>query len=50
MAILAVELHPLAHNVICAEDILSVDLVDGRTIAVPVSWFPYTIECYAVST
>ena len=40
MAILAVELHPLAHNVMCANDILSVDLIDGRTITVPVSWFP----------
>ena len=40
MAILAVELHPLAHHVMCADDILSVDLIDGRTITVPVSWFP----------
>ncbi len=40
MSILAVELHPLAHNVKCAEDILKVDLLDGRTITVPVSWFP----------
>ncbi len=40
MAILAVELHPLAHNVMCANDSLSVDLIDGRTITVPVSWSP----------
>jgi len=40
MSILAVELHPLAHNVKCNENILSVDLLDGRTITVPTSWFP----------
>ena len=40
MATLAVEPHPLAHNVMCAEDVLTVDLLDGRTITVPVSWFP----------
>ena len=40
MNILAVALHPLAHNVICTEDALSVELLDGRTIIVPMSWFP----------
>ena len=40
MAILAVDMHPLAHNVLCSEDSLSVDLLDGRTISVPISWFP----------
>jgi len=40
MATLAVEIHPLAQNVICAEDVLTVDLLDGRTISVPISWFP----------
>ncbi len=40
MAILAVKLRPLALDVKCANDILSVDLIDGRTITVPVSWFP----------
>jgi hypothetical protein len=40
MAILAVEMHPLAHNVECTEDSLKVDLLDGRTISVPISWFP----------
>lgn len=40
MNILAVELHPLAHNVICTEDALSVELLDGRTITVPMTWFP----------
>ena len=40
MTTLAVELHPLAYSVKCAEDVLSVDLLDGRTITVPTSWFP----------
>ena len=40
MAILAVDMHPLAHNVLCSEDSLRVDLLDGRTISVPISWFP----------
>jgi len=40
MSTLAVELHPLAYNVKCAEDVLSVVLLDGRTITVPVAWFP----------
>lgn len=40
MNFLAVELHPLAHNVTCTEDALSVELLDGRTITVPISWFP----------
>ena len=40
MSILAVELHPLAHNIQCENDILCVELVDGRTITVPVTWFP----------
>lgn len=40
MSILVVELRPLAHNVQCKNDILSVELVDGRTITVPVMWFP----------
>ena len=40
MSTLAVKLHPLAHNVKCGEDILIVELLDGRTITVPTSWFP----------
>jgi Protein of unknown function (DUF2442) len=30
----------LAHAVAVTEDTLSVDLADGRTIAVPLEWFP----------
>jgi hypothetical protein len=31
---------PTAENVSVAEDTLSVDLRDGRTISVPLAWFP----------
>lgn len=27
-------------NVVCTDDTLVVDLVDGRTISVPLSWYP----------
>ena len=29
-----------AQNVIVTEDTLSVDLVDGRTVSVPLGWYP----------
>ena len=35
MGTLAVELHPLAHNVSFTEDALNVELLDGRTISEP---------------
>jgi Protein of unknown function (DUF2442) len=44
MTTLAVRFHPLAHNVNCTEDILSVELLDGRTITAPISWFPALLE------
>ena len=31
---------PVAENVTVIEDTLSVDLSDGRTISVPLAWFP----------
>jgi hypothetical protein len=41
MRISAVEIEiPKAESVIVTEDTLSVDLSDGRTISVPLSWFP----------
>ena len=41
MTISAVEIKvPNADNVSVTEDSLSVDLSDGRTIAVPLAWFP----------
>jgi len=41
MSILAVEIElPKAEDVRVTEDTLSVDLSDGRTISVPLEWFP----------
>ena len=40
MATLAVEHHPLAQAVSFDTDSLIVELVDGRTISVPLMWFP----------
>ena len=41
MRISAVEIDvPNAEKVTVTEDTLSVDLTDGRTIAVPLAWFP----------
>ncbi len=41
MSTLAVEMEiPNAENVIVTDDTLSVDLSDGRTISVPLKWFP----------
>jgi len=31
---------PVAENITVTEDTLSVDLSDGRTISVPLAWFP----------
>jgi hypothetical protein len=36
----AVELHPLAVKVAVTESELVVELIDGRTISVPLVWFP----------
>jgi len=41
MGISAVEIEvPYAEGVTVTEDTLSVDLSDGRTISVPLTWFP----------
>ena len=40
MSTLAVETYPLAQNVKCTDDDLIVSLVDGRTVTVPLVWFP----------
>jgi hypothetical protein len=34
----------LANNLTITEDSLTVDLVDGRTIAVPLAWFPRLVH------
>lgn len=40
MSTLAVELNPQAYDIKCTDDTLMVELVDGRTISVPLVWFP----------
>ncbi len=41
MTTLAVEIEvPVASNVVVTEDTLNVDLNDGRTVSVPLPWFP----------
>ncbi len=35
---------PNAENVTITEDTLSVDLSDGRTISVPLAWFPRLLQ------
>ena len=40
MTTLAVEHHPQALAVTFDDSSLIVDLIDGRTISVPLSWFP----------
>lgn len=40
MNTLAVELHPQAQNIKCTNVSLIGYLVDGRTISVPLVWFP----------
>ncbi len=48
MTISAVEIEvPDAENVSVTEDSLSVDLSDGRTIAVPLAWFPRLLHATA---
>lgn len=40
MSILAIEVEPLAVSVECTSDDLSVELADGRSVTVPLVWFP----------
>ena len=45
MTTLAIQIEaPSAKNVSISEDTLSVDLSDGRTISVPVEWFPRLVH------
>jgi hypothetical protein len=44
MSTLAVETHPLAQSVEFTDDDLTVSLVDGRKITVPLVWFPRLAE------
>ena len=48
MSISVVEISvPAAEGVAVTEDTLSVDLSDGRTIAVPLAWFPRLLHATA---
>ena len=40
MSMRAVDVHPLAENVRFTEDDMVVALLDGRTVSVPLVWFP----------
>ncbi|UYM15697.1 DUF2442 domain-containing protein [Endozoicomonas euniceicola] len=40
MNTLKAEAYPLAQHVKCSESELTVTLVDGRVLIVPISWFP----------
>ncbi len=45
MTTLAVKIDlPYAESVIITEDTLNVDLSDGRTISVPLTWFPRLVH------
>ena len=40
MSTVAVEIHPLAQDVVFTDDDLIVSLIDGRKVTVPLVWFP----------
>lgn len=40
MGILALKADERVKDIRCDDDTLSVDLMDGRTISVPLAWFP----------
>jgi hypothetical protein len=40
MSILAIKTDERVNNVYFTEDVISVDLMDGRTITVPLVWYP----------
>lgn len=40
MGILAIRADERVHNVYFSEDTISVDIMDGRTITVPLVWYP----------
>ncbi|HAK97448.1 MAG TPA: DUF2442 domain-containing protein [Planctomycetes bacterium] len=48
MGILALQADERVKNVTMSEDTLSVDLMDGRTITVPLAWFPSLLEATPV--
>lgn len=40
MTTLTLEAEPIAENVRCDEDSLTISLADGRSLAVPLAWYP----------
>ena len=44
MSILAIESHAQARDVSFTDDSISVELLDGRTISAPLTWFPRLLE------
>lgn len=40
MSVSAVNIQPLAVDVMCSDDALRVALADGRAVSVPLEWFP----------
>ena len=44
MSILAADVNPRATDVRIADDKLAVTLVDGRTLTVPLGWFPRLVK------
>ena len=47
MSSLVIPIEPRAEQVRCTDDELVVDLTDGRTLAVPLAWFPRLAEASA---
>lgn len=46
MTTLAIDIEiPNAEDVSITDDTISVDLSDGRTIAVPTAWYPLLVKC-----
>lgn len=44
MSILAIELHPQAQDVSYTDETIVVQLVDGRSLSAPLTWFPRLSE------
>jgi len=45
MSTLAIEIQmPYAQNVVVTSELLSVDLSDGRSLSVPLAWFPRLVH------
>ncbi len=47
MSTLAIDAAPLARSAVTSERDLVVNLVDGRTLTVPLTWFPRLVDATA---